>query len=470
MLVNDKTLTLTQNDAIDMANFSVTNDEYTDLIANSTGSSVTSAAADEWKSTTATAVDNIVLTGNGDIKIGGSLTSTFGGVKIDSASGKVYSSGSTLGDGITITGTSNQTTSTGVDLPYDATKKAAIVIISKDDLNLGASTTLSAGGTYNTTNNDNAGVYFTGGDPIDVAIYLASTGAGTNVAVDSKVTTIGPNGAMVIDAKEKVTFGDTFKDFSAFDTTNWLEAVSRIAGIDLNQTISQQILPSADNLPGLGFPGTYILRGDSPAKVLALMTTTTKPVPLVPPIALELKDRGEIEGVDTEALLLQWGAEEFGQGNVQSYLEGAYLHSTDLRPYEALRKLKKLVEEILIDKGGQSQAALVEIVAKHVKEGSQPTEEQICLIAVELKNNEAVWQWLKAFTDYMVILNTEIGMTAEGSVKLAMEKYGPEDMRGKLFIQMCLESSIGKDGCLCPQRDENLFSDLHLLSFYTSRV
>jgi hypothetical protein len=121
-----------------------------------------------------------------------------------------------------------------------------------------------------------------------------------------------------------------------------------------------------------------------------------------------------------------------------------------LRPYKAAARLRNLAETTLKGEGGLRLAALIEVVARHVAKGSQPTEEQMGLIAAELKNNEAARQWLEALAAYVVTLNsTEIGWTADESVDFVMGKYGTEltqgeDMRGAMFIQMYLQSAVGK--------------------------
>ncbi|MCK4782270.1 MAG: filamentous hemagglutinin N-terminal domain-containing protein, partial [Desulfobacteraceae bacterium] len=90
----DATLTLTQNDKLDMEqNVTVINRTNTHLVATSTADSVTSAAAAKWMDITATADENITLSDeSGDITTL-QLTATNGDVKITANDGKLFAEG-----------------------------------------------------------------------------------------------------------------------------------------------------------------------------------------------------------------------------------------------------------------------------------------------------------------------------------------------------------------------------------------
>ena len=124
----------------------------------------------------------------------------------------------------------------GVDLP-DGEGKAAIVVMSSEDLIFGPDTILIAKGTYDdSVVDDRPGVDFLAdpltsiggvirdeGDPIDVAIYVASTGTDTdpaagqgNVHLDGRAIDVADGGTMVVDAYDTVTFGD-FETFNLED-------------------------------------------------------------------------------------------------------------------------------------------------------------------------------------------------------------------------------------------------------------
>jgi len=130
MTADDKTLSLTQNSSIAMeTDFSVSNDEDTDLVAT-TGGLFTSAAAPNWKSITVTANDDITL--NDDLASGtitaGALNSTIGDIDVRSDHGQVLATDDIdAGGSITITGSSGIVASadilagTGITLNNDVT-------------------------------------------------------------------------------------------------------------------------------------------------------------------------------------------------------------------------------------------------------------------------------------------------------------------------------------------------------------
>ena len=118
----------------------------------------------------------------------------------------------------------------GVDLPWGEEGKAAIVVLSRDDLIFGPDTMFIAKGNYNSdVVDDRPGVGFLAdpltaiggvirdeGDPIDVAIYVGSMGTEDgqgNVHLDGRAIDVADAGTMVVDAYDTVTFGD-FETFN----------------------------------------------------------------------------------------------------------------------------------------------------------------------------------------------------------------------------------------------------------------
>jgi filamentous hemagglutinin family protein len=173
---------------------------------------------------------------------GGGYDRPTGGVSIIAENGKIYTEGATPENdtlNIGIVGNSDDVTwrmydgdddvePLGVDLPY-GDGKAAIVVLSSEDLKFGPDTMLIARGTYDSSVVDDrpgvgfldapatmAGVVRNEGDPIDVAIYAGSMGTEPgegNVHLDARAMDVDPGGTMVVDAYDTVTFGD-------FDTFN----------------------------------------------------------------------------------------------------------------------------------------------------------------------------------------------------------------------------------------------------------
>ena len=221
-----------------------------------------------------TALGNLeIYAENGDIQISGDL-STFGysddglyvcdwydrdtgGVSVIAENGKIYTAADSpdpeAGDymlNISISGNSddvmyvepsdeingdstrlvNGIGSLGVDLPWGEEGKAAIVVLSREDLIFGPDTMLIARGEYDSSVvDDRPGVGFLAdsgvaigeiirdeGDPIDVAVYVGSMGTEDgqgNVHLDGRAIDVADGGTMVVDAYDTVTFGD-------FDTFN----------------------------------------------------------------------------------------------------------------------------------------------------------------------------------------------------------------------------------------------------------
>ena len=195
---------------------------------------------------------------NGDIQISGDLTAfgwceyppdicewydrPTGGVSVIADNGKIYTEGASPDNdtlNIGIVGNSDQLYqggALGVDLPYGP-GKAAIVVMSNEDLKFGPDTMLIARGTYygDGSVDDRPGVGFLAtpgtaippggpvrdeGIPIDVAVYVASTGTDTDpgagqgdVHLDGRAIDVAEGGTMVVDAYDTVTFGD----FDTFD-------------------------------------------------------------------------------------------------------------------------------------------------------------------------------------------------------------------------------------------------------------
>jgi hypothetical protein len=194
---------------------------------------------------------NLWITGNGDIQVSGDLSAvysgegeSYGGVAIISENGSIYTEG-TDGLNVSVTGYSDHVKQIGVyDLEVDEQTgrptfyeggegedlipRAAIIIQSPENLTIGEDAELTALGIYDTTGavDDRGFVDFLAdpltsiggiirdeGDPIDVAIYLASTGTDSdagqgNVHLDAVTIDVEEGGTMVVDAYDTVTFGD----------------------------------------------------------------------------------------------------------------------------------------------------------------------------------------------------------------------------------------------------------------------
>jgi hypothetical protein len=419
---------------------------------------------------------------NSDIQVGGDLTAGQGGVSVISNNGSIYTNDGSGALNIAVAGWSNDNIdgsgSTGVSLPNG--NRAAIVIVSGETLSLGSGATLSADGLYNAAIvDDRAATYFLdsgqyAGDPIDVAIYVASTQGDVHVAAPQ--VSVAAGGTMVADAYDAVTFGSGFIASLPGGGIGWLEACSRIT-TSLTEATTQQSLPYADDPDAIEaiIGGSYVLRGNSFIDALVLQEEEVAP-PVRPiieeeaamtaiPASVDLGEMGQIEGATLANL--QWLAEELGlcegdregeegsrcQELTQAYLAGAFLQATDLRPHQAASQLR-LLAEVLHDADGTRVAALTRVVSEFV-EAVPPSEEQMTSIAATLAEHTndgthyaAAGQWLDALAEYVGILNSDIGWTQDESVAFVMGKYcAPIAESGDAgvlaFVQMHLEGLSG---------------------------
>ena len=249
---------------------------------------------DDEEAAVATA-GNLYMAGNGDIQVSGDVTALggnywggpdwpemeegqniiepaeVGGVSIISENGKIYTEDGIDSDtiNVVIEGYSDYLEGIGVDLPH-GDGKAAIVLMSNDDLKVGEDAELRVEGFYDAAAvDDRAGVDFlvdsadsdppgrNPGTPIDVAIYLASAAANVHVGSAVSIESEG-TGAIVVDAYDTVSFGSLFEDSLA--GIGWLEVCSRRTG-SLNEAVYLGTLPYAD---GSGPEEGYVLRGEKP--------------------------------------------------------------------------------------------------------------------------------------------------------------------------------------------------------------
>jgi len=384
MAADDKTLTLTQSDNLDMDSFVVTNDEDTALDATSTGGTITSTAAGSWKSIAANASGNLTLTnlGNNDAINIGNLTS----------GGEVW-------------------------------------VQSIADLTTPATATITANGTYDATVNDDRSrvqLKSTGadsGDPIDVAIYLGSydftTMTGGNVTVDS-IVNMNDNGTMVIDAYDTVNaFGSNFTGSAPWsNATNRLEVVSRTT-LTLGDAINNKTLPHAREAGGNMAPSwfngeKYVLRGKD--LVLAEVLAMVGSVPLAPAVFMEPEGFVEIEREDPVSQV----EEKFGEGFLQRYHPDA---SPEM--LAADYSLVKIAEHILeLDQAlEENKADAIEILNKLVETLPLPEPGNIGEIDKALAKNNIAAEWINTALDFVLTVNVVLGHPADYAVQVFMDTY-----------------------------------------------
>lgn len=436
-----------------------------------------------------------VYAAGGNVQVGGDLTSDEGGVSIIADNGKIYTEDISQGDdknnttdayalNVTIEGYSNQTEGLGVGLPYDDTKKAAIVVMSSEDLKLGPDSGLIAEGQYDSSEvDDRAAIHFLNesasiggysreeGKAIDVAIYAAST-EGNVVANGGMAVTfpfpskrsfpeLNTGATVVLDAYNTVSFAPEGLVGTFEIPTFSLEVCSRKTEW-LKDAVANATLPYADNpefmRTFLGDDYDYVLRGagldnpdidDGRAWVLEELIVPPPPPPPEPPtpptppiddetpqepahldVTAAFEDRPPFEVEDECPTLMAWAAEELGlEGDIQTYLSGAYVYTTDLQPCEMCARLRDAAT-ILADEGGAQIAALGVVINEFAAPAAPISEEQMASIgqALALHTDDgthyaSAGQWLDALVGYISILNSEIGWSTADSVAFATTKY-----------------------------------------------
>lgn len=436
-----------------------------------------------------------------------------GGVSIISDTGKIFTPDDGDNDtlNVAITGRSVDATlldgcgeGIGVDLPHGP-GKAAIVIQSAADLKLGSEAELKASGMYDNTGivDDRSGVNFLDepatiggmdrdeGDPIDVAIYVASTEGDVDVSspvsiksaewieymTELTITQLNgnhrgewvcePKGTMVIDAFDTVTFdagvveGTPFQDsLEAGLVGDRLEVCSRITEWLFQATGRLPFAGSAASMSNLwyGNPDSYVLRGaglgnlaitDGRAWVLEN--------PLLPPPLYEEAGQPAEEQEFGEGgcpALMNWLAGELGieEDEIEVAVGNAFAYSTDIQPCEACARLKDAAT-ILADEEGTGVAGLVQVVNEFVATPAPPSEEQMASIATAFADHTddgtyyaAAGAWIDALVEYVGILTFEMGYSAEESTGYANKYIGPVTDTGNASLVAYVQARLAALG------------------------
>ena len=407
-----------------------------------------------------------------------------GGVSLIADNGKIYSPG---GDddtlNVSVIGDSSQADGIGVELHPDMDNKAAIVIKSKADLKLGEGSELSAFGTYDTTGavDDRAavgllddgdpatatigGILRDEGEPIDVAIYLASTEGDVDVSGPVTITSYNMDsqtmglisvnavpreevhqGAMVIDAFDSVTFGELFEESLEGGEDGFsfvgdrLEVVSRI---------TEWLFQAVGRLPypygGLPFPTdyAYVLRGAGLDNPDIAATTDGRGRAWVledplPPAPLYEEAGQAVEpltlGLAGCPVLVAAVSVELGVpgDTIQVSLANSFALNTNIQPCESCARLLNAAT-ILRDEDGSGMAAMNQVFNTVAPAGAPFTPEMATSIATAFAGRvndgtqyATAIEYIDAFVRYIAVLDTEMGSpVADGdSIAFLMGKYG----------------------------------------------
>gem|GEM_PF-5189390 len=432
---------------------------------------------------------NIEITGNnGDVQLGGDITAgdlpcedcdatpLNYGVKILALDGGIYTAESD-GINVTITGGSDQGDLRGVDLG-ETTQKAAIILISRDNLVLGENGQLIATGKYYADGSvdDRAAINFRylppspdeahhQGVPIDIAVYVQSlTG---DVTLDHLgILSVTRLGTAVLDAWNNVKLTNTTSVGETGPCNDpyflyRLEVCSRTTPT-LAEAIAGKTLPLADDRHAMellmGFTDEaatiYILRGgtdEDPESSLYPGSWTLDPEPPTPGVTAQLPAMvSPVLGEGCPALLLA-AAEELGQ-DPALFMSGTFVSSKSTQPCDTCERLMSSAN-ILKDTEGTRLAALGQVLNEFVTTPAPLSPEQMAAVTQTLAMHAndgtayaAAGEWLDALATYVGIVKSEIGLTEADALAIATARYGtPENANDavKAFIAQRLAEMAG---------------------------
>ncbi len=454
---------------------------------------------------TSTYLGNLWILGKGDIQISGDVT-TFGpgcylermqqisdnwltgGVAIISENGSIYTEGADGALNVSVTGSSDHWAKTGVygfgldnggsnngpairSQELENETKAAIAIVSADELKIGEDAQLTANGTYYDDVDDRAAIGLLDameeipdgkprnpGSAFDLAVYLASEDSSVDVSSTVTINSTEPGpvittpvivassfpeeypkypeypetqskGTMVVDAYDTVTFGENFKgSLAQGQVGDRLEVVSRITEW-LEDAEGRLPFPEDLVLPD---DYEYVMRGaglendkitDGRAWVLE---DDIEPFAEAAPISTYVGM--ELGGCPA---LMSWLAGELNLSTeqVEILFANARGYSYDIQPCNMCSQLQGAARTLLDGKGIYA-AALSQVVNQFSSAGAPPSEEQMALIASALQNPEEgtsyamAGEWLDAMTQYVTML-TQLGLDTEQATAFAAKYLNP---------------------------------------------
>ena len=461
---------------------------------------------------------NIYIAGKGDVQLSGDINAigkaSRGGVSVISTDGKIYTEGTDDGLNVQITGYSDSRTGEGVDLPFGE-GKAAIVLQSKETLEIGSGASLYAAGWYMSSDEgvsgvddrDGADLLSTDetiiggferneGDPIDIAIYLASTGkdviihtnegegsesfniyvsnydrgiAKADLLPEQDAYEMPGTATVVIDAKEFVEFPE-FEAFiaslSEVELTQFMEqlmsysqemggyrmeVVSRVTQW-LFEAIDNGTLPFADNTDIMKalLGDEYVLRGaGAEDNTRAWVLEDPTDVPGVAPLAsLQLPElKGCPVEMDAAAAELAMNSDD-----LQLLIGNSLAANPNIQPCKACQKLVTAAS-ILNDQNGARMAAMNQIFNTLAPIDAPFTPEVQASVATafaNLSNDDQQYalasEYVNAFVDYVAVLSEDLQAPVGDPVAYVLEKHGEaitgsENPNMAAFVMAQIQSS-----------------------------
>jgi filamentous hemagglutinin family protein len=193
--------------------------------------------------------------------------------------------------------------------------------------------------------------------------------------------------------------------------------------------------------PPAGFSGSdsftyYVTDGynnSGSVKVTIYVGTMPTPTPTVAVPYIEPAPGLQREVLETSGCpaLAKWVASELGtdEGKIEIWMANSLALGRDIPPCDACASLKEAAT-ILQDFDGSHLAALAQVISQFASSTAPPTEEQMASIADAIANDvegnvqyAAAGQYLDALAEYVGILTSEMGYSADQAVQLATDNY-----------------------------------------------
>jgi len=184
---------------------------------------------------------------------------------------------------------------------------------------------------------------------------------------------------------------------------------------------------------------------------------------VLPPVALP--NMQPAPGLQREVIeisgcpsLMQWAASELGtdESQIQVWVANSLASDRGIMPCDACANLKQAAT-VLQDVDGARVAALAGMINEFASSTAPPTEEQMASIADAIANDiegnsqyAAAGEYLDALAEYVGILTSEMGFSADESIQFATDNYvgqlaQGEDMGVAVYVAARLAALAGSE-------------------------
>jgi len=170
----------------------------------------------------------------------------------------------------------------------------------------------------------------------------------------------------------------------------------------------------------------------SESTTVTITLINTLPAPLyIPYISAAPGLEREVIEISGCPALVQWVASELGTDErmIQIWVANSLASGRDIQSCDTCANLKRAAT-VLQDVDGTRVAALAQVINEFASSTAPPTEEQMASIADAIANDvegnrqyAAAGEYLDALAQYVGILNSEMGFSADESIQFATHNY-----------------------------------------------